>query len=77
MRALHTIKDACADALERDTPDSTARFHAVVDPGSVMEMAALIESFIDYVEKLDDLTAQELVREAKHRTAGSGPEGAV
>lgn len=78
MRAMNTIKDACAEALENDTPDGRSKFQSVVDPASVMEMAGIIESLLTYVDKVDDLTAQELALEVKHKIAGKvEADGAV
>lgn len=78
MHALSAIKQACAAALDEDDPQGMDAFRATADPGSVLEMAAMLESLLLYVEKLDDVTAQELARETRHRTSGSvESEGAV
>jgi DNA-binding ferritin-like protein len=77
MHRLDTIKDACAEALQSDGAQANANFRAVADPASVMEMASAIESLLTYMEKIDDLAAQELVREIRHRVQGAGPEGGV
>lgn len=86
MHTLQTIKEACAQALRGNAANTTdasdaaaadARFHAVADPASVMEMASAIESLLTYMEKIDDLTARELVREVRHRLGDGGAEGGV
>ena len=77
MHALKAIKDACTEALRDHTPDANARFATVADPASVMEMTTMIESLLAYVETVDDLTAQELANDIRHKTSGAGPEGAV
>jgi hypothetical protein len=78
MHALEVIKNTCADALNDDDATADASFRAVVDPGSVLEMATIIESLLGYVEKVDDLTARELATEVRHRITGRvGADGAV
>jgi hypothetical protein len=42
MHALGVIKNACLDALDDEKPDITL-FRAVVDPGSVWELATMVE----------------------------------
>ncbi|SNS40709.1 hypothetical protein SAMN06265795_102574 [Noviherbaspirillum humi] len=76
MRALDSIKQACSDALRDDDSQALARFHAQVDPGSVLEMAGLIESLLTYLEEIDDLTARELVARTRHSLQGE-PGGGV
>ena len=51
MHALAVIKNACAEALDEE-PGSLAEFHAIVDPGSVYEMAAMLEDLTAEVERL-------------------------
>lgn len=76
MRKLESIKEACSSALGA-RPDSIEAFHKIVDPATVLEMATAIESLLTYVEKEDDLTAQELAREIRHRLNSDRPEGGV
>jgi hypothetical protein len=76
MQKLELIKNACSKALNGQ-PEGIDAFRQTVDPGTVMEMAAAIESLLTYVEKADDLTAQELAREIVHRLSGDRPEGGV
>jgi len=76
MKPIDLIKQACTDALAKDDPGSQEAFHAAVDPGSVMELAGLVEALLMYVEKQDDLTAQELAAKTRHSLAGE-PGGGV
>lgn len=76
MKPLDVIKHACTDALEKDNPSADAAFHDAVDPGSVLELAGLVETLLMYVEKQDDLTARELAAKTRHSLAGE-PGGGV
>jgi hypothetical protein len=76
MRKLELIKEACSNALEA-RPENIQAFHNIVDPATILEMATAIESLLTYVEKVDDLTAQELAREIRHRLNSDRPEGGV
>jgi hypothetical protein len=67
MHSLQVIKNACAEALDEDEPD-LAGFYAVVDPGSVLEMAAVIETLLMHIEQTG--TGGELVEQVKLRIAG-------
>jgi hypothetical protein len=78
MRALSDIRQVCTAALDEDDPQGIDAFRRAADPASVLEMATMLESLLLYVEKLDDLTAQELAREIRHRTNGEvAAEGGV
>lgn len=78
MHALSEIKKACAAALDDQNRQGVDAFRSMADPASVLEIATMLESLLIYVEKTDDLTAQELAREVRHRISGSvESEGAV
>ncbi|RJF91788.1 hypothetical protein [Noviherbaspirillum saxi] len=56
MQPLSVILDACGNALKRSSNENTAwhaDYCAVVDPASVLEMAIIIKSLIDYIESND------------------------
>jgi energy-converting hydrogenase Eha subunit G len=42
MHNLQVIRNVAADALDDEGTGGLDAFHAVVDPGSVLEMAAII-----------------------------------
>lgn len=66
MHTLQVIKQACTDAAEEreeNVPTWRAAYVSVVDPLSVLEMAALIEAMLPVVEKADPELAAR-VREA-------------
>jgi hypothetical protein len=43
MHSLKVIKITCAEAMDDDDPAAKGAFRAIVDPGSVLEMAQIIE----------------------------------
>lgn len=56
MNSLQVIKQACSDAAEEreeDAPAWRAAYVSVVDPLSVLEMAALIEAMLPVVDQAD------------------------
>ena len=63
MNALSVIKHACADALDADSLHP-AEYASVVDPGSVYEMATIIEEFVQYATRMGD---QALVADLRRR----------
>jgi hypothetical protein len=71
MHSLSAIKDACVQALD-DQGTALGQFYAVVDPGSVMEMAAIIETLLLHIEQTS--RGGELVEQVKARIAGEYPE---
>lgn len=67
MQALTVIEEAAAAALDVDEPAALHAFRAVVDPGSVMEMAMLIRTMLDWLEDGDTalMNRDELVAYVK------------
>jgi hypothetical protein len=51
MHNLQVIKNVAADALDDEGTGGLDGFHAVVDPGSVLEMAAIIEALLGHLEQ--------------------------
>jgi hypothetical protein len=51
MHSLKVIKTVAADALDDDDLDAMGLYQATVDPGSVLEMAAIIESLLAALEQ--------------------------
>lgn len=74
MHSLKVIKNVAADALDDDDPDAMGLYHATVDPGSVLEMAAIIESLLAALEQTGH--RGELVEQVKRRIRG-GFEGEI
>jgi hypothetical protein len=65
MHNLQVIKNVAADALDDEGTGGLDGFHAVVDPGSVLEMAAIIEALLGHIEQSG--TNPGLVDEVKRR----------
>ena len=74
MQPLSTILNACSSALQRTTADESDEWHgdycAVVDPASVLEMAIIIKSLLQYIEAKE---GSNIVTEAVRVRLGSRP----
>lgn len=75
MQPLSTILDACTIAMRRMThePDKDWRldYCAVVDPTSVLEMAIVIKSLLEYIEaKGESSTVTEAIKARIHGSTG-------
>lgn len=73
MQPLSTILNACAAAMRHSMDEGNSDWHAdycaVVDPASVLEMAIVIKSLLEYIEAKD---GESIVTEAiKARIGGS------
>jgi predicted Zn-dependent peptidase len=68
MHNLQVIKNVAADALDDEGTGGLNAFHAVVDPGSVLEMAAIIEALLGHLEQSG--TNPELVDAVQQRLRG-------
>jgi hypothetical protein len=68
MHNLQVIKTVSAEALDDDDPGAIGLFRDVVDPQSVLEMAAIIETLLAHLEQAG--TAEELVMQVKKVLGG-------
>jgi hypothetical protein len=68
MHNLQVIKTVSAEALDDDDPAALGLFRDLVDPGSVLEMAGIIETLLAHLEQAG--TAGELVRQVKKVLGG-------
>jgi hypothetical protein len=63
MHNLQVIKTVSAEALDDDDPAALGLFRDLVHPGSVLEMARIIEALLAHLEQAG--TAEELVMQVK------------
>jgi hypothetical protein len=68
MHSLQVIKTVSAEALDDDDPAALGLFRDLVDPGSVLEMASIIEALLAGLEKAG--TEEGLVRQVKQAIRG-------
>jgi hypothetical protein len=62
------IKSVSADALDDEDPAALALFRDVVDPGSVLEMAGIIDTLLAHLEQSG--TAEDLVTQVEQALRG-------
>ena len=77
VHSLHVIKHACAEALDDDERDPAQFYAAVVDPGSVMKMTAIIETLLMHIEQTgrgEELAEQVKLRIREYVVAGTPKE---
>jgi hypothetical protein len=63
MHNLQVIKTVSAEALDDDDPAAIALYRDLVDPGSVLEMAGIIETLLTHIEQAG--TGKELVMQVR------------
>jgi hypothetical protein len=68
MHNIQVIKNVSGDAMDDDEPGALSTFHAVVDPGSVLEMARIIEALLQEVERSG--SNPELVKQVNQALRG-------
>jgi predicted Zn-dependent peptidase len=68
MHNLQIIENVSADALDDEGTGGLDAFHAVVAPGSVLEMAAIIEALLGHLAQSG--TNPELVDAVQQRLRG-------
>jgi hypothetical protein len=78
MPPLSDILNACSTAMQRMSIDSSCNWQndycAVVDPSSVLEMAIIIKSLLQYIEAKE---GSNIVTEAVKFRLGSNPAPAT
>jgi hypothetical protein len=68
MHSLQVIKTVSAEALDDDDPAALSLFRDVVDPGSVLEMAGIIEALLAGLDQAG--TEEDLVTQVRQALRG-------